>query len=239
MQIKVIGTGSSGNSYILSNAGRSLLLDAGVKIKQIKAALDFDISTLDAALITHEHQDHAQAVPDLVRTGIPIYLSDGTATVLLGSQPHSAISHHFGVYMLGDWAVKPFDVEHDAVEPKGFLIYNIKTLDKIVYLTDTGFTKFVPVLPTVLILECSYTDEILDRNQVELGVRYIRLKKHHFSLKRVLDFLMAIDRANLRHIVLVHLSATNSNANLMIDAIRTTTGITPVIAKAGLTIDLS
>lgn len=238
MQLKVIGTGSSGNAYLLGNAGRFLLLDAGMKTKIIKAAMDFDLSVLDGILITHEHADHAQAVPDLVRTGIPIYMSDGTATALLGAQPHSAASDHFGVYMLNDWAVKPFEIEHDAAEPKGFLIYHLKTHDKIVYLTDTGFTKFFPVLPTVLILECSYCDEILDKNQIELGVRYIRLKKHHFSLKRVIDFLKAVDRENLRHIVLVHLSATNSDAKQMIEEIQAVTGLVPIIAKAGSTIEL-
>lgn len=55
MKLRIIGTGSSGNAYLLERNGHTLLLDAGVKIKQIKAALDFDLTKLDGVLITHNH----------------------------------------------------------------------------------------------------------------------------------------------------------------------------------------
>lgn len=165
-------------------------------------------------------------------------MSDGTASALGGTQPHTAVFPKDELVVMGEWVAKPFDIEHDAPEPKGFIIFHTQTKDKIVYLTDTGFTRYVPVKPNILIVECSYCDDILDRNQIELGPRYLRLKKHHFSLKRVLDFLMALDRSNLRRIVLVHLSHTNSDANRMVTEIQQATGITPVVAKAGLTIEL-
>ena len=56
MKLKVIGTGSGGNAYLL-NAGRSsLLLDAGLPLRKIIRAVP-DWKSLQGCLITHEHQD--------------------------------------------------------------------------------------------------------------------------------------------------------------------------------------
>ena len=186
--------------------------------------------------------DHSKAVPDVIRAGIPIYMSNGTASVLTGSQPPCAAFCDFtGVVYMGDWTIKPFPVEHDAIEPIGFLIFHNVTHEKIVYMTDTGFTKYVPFRPTNLIIECSYCEDILERNRFTMGERYLRMKQHHFGLNRVKTFLQALDRSELKTIVLVHLSVTNSDAARMIREIQDVTGrIQAVfIAEPNTTINLS
>lgn len=56
MFVRCIGTGSSGNSYALyDNSGKILLLDLGVKEKDIKKAIDYRISDVVGAVVTHEH----------------------------------------------------------------------------------------------------------------------------------------------------------------------------------------
>ncbi|HCB45364.1 MAG TPA: MBL fold hydrolase, partial [Algoriphagus sp.] len=59
MKLIVLGSSSAGNCYILQdNQGNSLILEAGVRIKEIKKALDFDISGIQGCLISHRHGDH-------------------------------------------------------------------------------------------------------------------------------------------------------------------------------------
>ena len=77
--VKVLASSSEGNCYIISDGITRLLLDAGVKIKEILVACDFDMDAIRGALITHEHKDHALAVEDLTGRGISIYGSPALA----------------------------------------------------------------------------------------------------------------------------------------------------------------
>lgn len=56
MFLRTIATGSDGNSYaLISNAGEVLLLDLGVSEKQIKKGIDWKISNVVGAVVTHKH----------------------------------------------------------------------------------------------------------------------------------------------------------------------------------------
>ena len=47
MKLKILGTGSSGNSYLLKpEKGQSLIIDCGVNFKKVKEATDFDINSI-------------------------------------------------------------------------------------------------------------------------------------------------------------------------------------------------
>jgi len=244
MELKVIASGSSGNCYLLTENGKTLILDVGIPFKRIKLALGYDLTQVDGVLCSHEHFDHAQAVKDIIRAGIPIYLSDGTARALTGSQPHCAADlGPSGNILMGDWTIRPFSVEHDALDPVGFIIVYkyVPEAPRTVYITDTGYTKYLPFRPTNLIIECSYCEDILERNQFNMGERYLRMKMHHFGLNRVKTFLELLDRRELKTIVLVHLSATNSDVPRMIREVQDVTGRIPAVfvARPGDIIDLS
>ena len=55
MTLKCIGSGSSGNCYILTCCNEKLILDAGLPIKAIKQGLGFDLGGIKGVLITHAH----------------------------------------------------------------------------------------------------------------------------------------------------------------------------------------
>lgn len=70
------GTGTvTGSKYLLTHAGRSLLVDCGLfqGVKQLRLrnwdTLPVDPSSIDAVLLTHAHMDHSGFVPRLVRLG--------------------------------------------------------------------------------------------------------------------------------------------------------------------------
>ena len=78
----MLASGSRGNSTIVSSSKTRILLDAGLScrelIKRMRAA-DEDPATLDAILITHEHQDHVQGLSVLARKlKIPVYFTEAT-----------------------------------------------------------------------------------------------------------------------------------------------------------------
>jgi len=66
LQIASLGSGSGGNSTLISSATTTLLLDCGFTLKETVARcekLGISASRIDGILISHEHGDHVRASP--------------------------------------------------------------------------------------------------------------------------------------------------------------------------------
>lgn len=50
-----VGSGSSGNTYILKGEKECLILDAGCEFRKVKIALGFNIRQISGVVVTHEH----------------------------------------------------------------------------------------------------------------------------------------------------------------------------------------
>jgi phosphoribosyl 1,2-cyclic phosphodiesterase len=78
----VLASGSKGNSAVVSSTHTRILVDAGMSCREIlkrMQAAGEDPGTLDAILITHEHQDHVQGLSVTARKlGIPVYFTEAT-----------------------------------------------------------------------------------------------------------------------------------------------------------------
>lgn len=56
MILKVLGSSSTGNCYLLqSSEGETLIIECGINIREIKKALNFNIRNVAGVLISHEH----------------------------------------------------------------------------------------------------------------------------------------------------------------------------------------
>ena len=78
----VLASGSRGNCTVITGGKTRVLVDAGVSCREIlrrMAQAGEDPQTLDAILITHEHQDHVQGLSVLARRlGIPVFFTEAT-----------------------------------------------------------------------------------------------------------------------------------------------------------------
>ena len=229
MNIQVIASGSSGNAYRVSDGETSLLLDAGVPIAVLREALDFNLRSLGGCLITHEHQDHCKAGASLARNGIDVYMSAGTAEKL------NAIKHHrvktvraLEEVKIGSFKVLPFDVQHDAAEPLGFLLTSTATGEKLLYFTDTYYVKYQFRGVTHMLCECNYSMDVMMKSvadgRLNEGLAK-RIIKSHMSLEHLLDFLKANDLSRLRQIYLLHMSNANGDEAAFGEAVRRLTGV--------------
>lgn len=242
MKMKVLGSSSHGNSYILQSGEDILLLDCGVRYKELQIALNFDFSKVAGCLLTHEHMDHARAARDIMNSGIDVYASSGTFGAL------SLNGHHRGypikaqeMFTIGPWLVIPFGTEHDASEPIGFLILHGITGEKLVYATDTYYVRNRFQGVNYFLVECNYCLDILKAN-VAAGLVDEALKNRilqsHFSLANLKDFLLSNTTSDIRKIVLIHLSDDNSDAARMQREVEELTGIETVVADPGMEIAL-
>ena len=172
-----------------------------------------DSARLRLALFLTSTFDHSKAVKEIMRAGIDCYISAGTVEALGLSGHRLNIIKAKQQFRIGTWTALPFDTQHDAAEPLGFLLAN-QAGDKLLYATDTYYIRYKFHGLTHIMVECNYSLDILKRN-VEAGAVPKELKsrilKSHFSLENVKRFLQANDLSKVQEIWLLHLSDNNSD----------------------------
>ena len=212
MDIKVLASSSRANAYRISDGKTALLLEAGLSYKELQRALDFKTTELTAVLITHEHKDHSRAVADLAKAGIDCYMSAGTKEAL-GLSGHRIHELWPRVQtQIGTWTVLPFETQHDAAEPLGYLLASGQ--EKLLFATDTYYIRYKFNELTHIMVECNYAADILQENveaeRIPAALKQ-RLLQSHFSLANVKEFLRANDLSKVEEIHLLHLSDGNSD----------------------------
>lgn len=239
MKLKVLGSGSSGNCYLLQGTKETLILECGLPYKTILKGLDFNLSNIVGCLVSHEHKDHSKAIRDLMNNGIDVYTSVGTVEDLdIGG--YSACRLDFlkseKAVNIGEFIVLPFEAEHDAREPLGFLIHH-KEMGKLLFITDSYYCKYKFNGLDHILIECNYSNKILEERELPKSLKS-RIIKSHFELENVKDFLRSTDLSQLRDITLIHLSDGNSNAAQFKEEIEKLTGKPVYIADKGLELEL-
>ena len=243
MELKILGSSSKGNCYLLDNGKEALMIECGVAFKEVQKAVDFDIQRIKACIISHEHGDHSKHVRKCLDAMIPCYMSQGTCNALgLEAQPMVKVIDEGVLYILSSqFAVQPFKVEHDANEPFGFLIANPEC-GTVLFATDTYYLQYTFDGLNNIMLECNYRQDILDAN-VEAGLIPAKLRartmKSHCSFETCKEILQANDLSEVHNIVLIHLSDGNSNAVEFQQGIAELTHKIVTIASSGMTINFN
>lgn len=240
MELRILGTGSTGNCYLLDADGETLILDAGLRFRDVQQGLGYDLSQVTGCLITHEHKDHSKAVSNLAAAGVNVYMSEGTANAIGATGHRIRTVRAREQIKVGGFAILPFDVQHDAAEPLGFLI--TYGAEKLLYLTDSYYCKYRFKGVHYYLVECNYCDDIVERRMDDGHIPYplgVRLKESHMSLDRLKDFLHASVTPDARNIVLIHLSDGNSDESRMVREVQAQTGAETVAARNGMQIELN
>jgi len=214
IEIKALASGSRGNCYRVTDGSTPLLLECGLSIREIRQGIGFGLTEIAACLISHEHKDHSKAVQDVMKAGVTCCMSQGTAEALEVTGHRLQLLRARTQVRIGTWTVLPFETQHDAAEPLGFLLAN-QAGEKLLFATDSYYVKYRFQGLTHVMLECNYADDILAANvaagAVPAGLKD-RLLQSHFSLANVKEFLKANDLSRVEEIWLLHLSDGNSDA---------------------------
>lgn len=179
LKLTSLGSGSKGNCTLIDNGRNKVLIDAGLSfrtiIKKLKD-LSIGIDDIDALLITHEHDDHVKAMPEIMRT-VPVYshpdtLANLSDRYLLPFKNQMEVEEQ--VFSVGTLDVLPFRTSHDAIHPYGFVINDCDS--KLCYITDTGFIS----KGTMALIKGSDTVMIESNHDKEL----LMLGAYPYPLKR-------------------------------------------------------
>lgn len=244
MQLRCLGSSSSGNCYLLENETECLVLEAGLPLKEVKKALDFNISKIVGVIVTHEHGDHFGYVRDYLKAGIPIMASRGTWSTLPYAVEISDKVMRTGYwYQLGNFTITTFLVVHDAVEPFGFIIRH-QDIGSLLFASDTEYIKqnFKKLNLNHIMIECNYSQKIIDgrmhQGETVKGLRD-RILQSHMELETCKEFIRSNATATLDTITLLHLSDGNSDAELFQKEIHDIHPFATVyVADKGITVNL-
>lgn len=205
MRLTTIKTGSIGNCYVLTNdAGKHLILDAGIPIDEIKQGIDYDIENVVGAIVSHQHNDHSMSVNKLKSMGIPVW------------QPYLDESHLRLKTKIADYSIQSFYLPHNGCSNRGFLIDVDGT--RILYATDFEYVgwNLSNQKINIALVEMNYQADRINtlnnhREHVVLG---------HAEEKTTIDFLSTI-KSNLRKVILCHMSMSGAlDRPLAIERIR-------------------
>lgn len=222
MKLIVVGSGSSGNTYLLTNGEETLVLDCGLRFLEVKKVLNFKISNIVGAVISHTHGDHNAYSNEYETAGIPVW------------KPYEMESLR-QTRTFGGFKVQSFEAVH-SVPCCGFLIGH-KDMGKLLYVTDTEYLRYTFKNLNTMLIEMNYSDEYIDVN----AVKFRHVKTGHMEKQTTLDAIKANVTDSLTHVILCHLSRDGSDPDEFRSAALeiVPAGCTVDIARAGLTVELT
>ena len=231
MRVSILASGSSGNITLLETERTRLLVDAGLGKRETLARLaaaELNVAHLDGILVTHEHLDHCNGLPQMLGLWkAPLYVTEPTLDALrrtlpdtLGKRLRRLESIQTGQrFCVGDIQVHAFAIPHDAADPIGFTFRTNGT--KMALVTDLGY---MPELVKVhlresdcLILESNHDLDMLKVGPYPWVVKQRVLSRTgHLSNHAVSEYLADPEGfdAHARYLVLAHLSQENNHPDL-------------------------
>ena len=233
MRVSILASGSSGNLTLLVTGRTRLLVDAGLGKRETLArlaAVEKPVDHLDGILITHEHTDHCNGLPQMLGLWkAPLYVTEPTMDVMqrilpetFGKRLNGVESIHAGQHFsIGDIDVHAFAIPHDAADPIGFTFRSNGA--KMAIVTDLGY---MPELVKVhlrgadcLVLESNHDLDMLKVGPYPWVVKQRVLSRTgHLANHAVSEYLSDPDGfdAIARYLVLAHVSQENNNPDLVL-----------------------
>ena len=240
VRMTVLASGSRGNSTVISSSGTTILIDAGLSCRETLRrmhATGEDPRALNAIIISHEHQDHINGLPVLARKlKVPVYMTEPThgawAKWIRGSEgkqsamfPDDDRAHldrleHFRSgesFQVGDIAITPFTIPHDATDPVGF-VFKIDGV-KIGFVTDLGYMSANVCMHLRgcdgLLIESNHDLEMLRGGPYPWSVKQrVMSRVGHLSNEALAQFFASDYDGGAAFLVLAHLSECNNHPEI-------------------------
>ena len=286
VRFTVLASGSKGNCTVVTGGRTRILVDAGLSCREIFRRMklaDEEPGTLDAIVVTHEHQDHVNGLAVTARKlGIPVYFTEGTHRAWMRwltprrqmtysqwleqcrkqaaarqaeddadgveGEPDEGdgLAETYGAtdltaraveaepmvpakeptwlpaveyfqagraFQIGDIAVSPFTIPHDAADPVGFVLQAEGV--RMGVATDLGYmppnVKAQLKGLDLLLLESNHDLEMLRDGPYPWSVKQRVLSRvGHLSNDAASEFLKKEYDGQAAYVILAHLSESNN-----------------------------
>ncbi|MEY3895258.1 MAG: hypothetical protein RLZZ214_777 [Verrucomicrobiota bacterium] len=231
MRFAVLGSGSKGNAAVVECGGLRLMIDAGLSAKQLTLRLGqvgIDPASLDGILLTHEHGDHVRGLKIFLKQHpVPVFTTPATARVVREAGIEGGTWKFFEagqVFAIGGVAVETFAIQHDAVDPVGFVVGH--DTRRLGFLSDAGFvtrgmTERLRGLCGIFV-EANYDEGLLEADTKRpWSIKQRISSRHgHLSNEQVTELIREIAHSALGRVVLGHLSSDCNTPEIILAKLR-------------------
>ena len=231
MRFAVLGSGSGGNAAVVECGGLRLMIDAGLSAKQLSLRLQqvgIDPASLDGILLTHEHGDHVRGLKVFLKQNpVPVFTTPATARVVREGGIEGGTWKFFEagqVFAIGGIAVETFAIQHDAVDPVGFVVGH--DTRRLGFLSDAGFvtrsmTERLRGLDGIFV-EANYDEGLLEADTKRPWSIKQRISSRHGHLSngQVTELIRDIAHPALGRVVLGHLSSDCNTPETILSMLR-------------------
>jgi len=224
MRFASLGSGSEGNGLLVEVNGTRILADCGFALNDTITRLSrcgVDPASVNAILITHEHDDHIGGAARFARKfGLPVWLTHGTLQAagdrFAGVEGIRVFDCHQR-FAVGAIEIHPYTVPHDAREPAQFVFSDGNV--RLGLLTDAGsLTAHMQETLSgldALVLECNHDlDMLWQSSYPERLKQRIAGKFGHLDNTTAAQLIAGVDCSRLKHVIAAHLSQQNNTPEL-------------------------
>jgi len=230
----MLGSGSAGNSALISTGHCNILVDGGLSARQLTLRLEqcgVTPEQLDGVLLTHEHGDHICGLEVLCRKfRVPIYANALTAEAVRYDSPldehrNWRIFRTGAEFAICDITVLTFPVPHDAVDPVGFLFHT--GTRALGFITDLGYATKMLVERLreahTIVIETNHDEKMLQADPYRpWPVKQRIMSRHgHLSNNAAANVISELLPGKVERVVLGHLSRDCNRPDLACAAVRT------------------
>lgn len=224
-----LGSGSSGNCYILYTETDGLMIDCGVGIRTLKKHLynyGVPLSLIHHIIVTHDHADHIKSVGTLSSDyHIPVWATQSVHHGIFRNwsvrkkvdEPFRRFIEKGETQTIGEFAVTPFSVPHDSIDCVGYRIVHQDITFTIItdcgHLTDE-IRQYIAE-SNYLIIEANHDPEMLAEGPYPEHLKVRIAGEHgHMCNQDCAKALAENATPKLQHVWLCHLSEENNHPEL-------------------------
>ncbi|MEW5805793.1 MAG: MBL fold metallo-hydrolase [Acidobacteriota bacterium] len=221
LKVRILGSGSSGNSTFLQSGRTRILIDAGFGARGLERRLlqaGIAPPSLAGVIVTHEHSDHIRGLRLFSKKyRMNLYSSEKSFedSGIIEDDLSSFHCIEAGIpFEIGEIKIHPFSLPHDAESTFGFIIKANRL--KLSYATDFGYPSKLVVERMKdsdgIILEANHDTEMLLNGPYPWFLKERLIGRlGHLSNESMAELVEQIVDADTRFLMLAHLSEVNNS----------------------------
>ncbi len=227
MEFLNFASGSKGNCSIISSKTVNVMIDNGIGLRTLEERsrlANFDLSKINAILITHEHSDHVKGIAKFCKKySVPVYCHKESQEFLDPMiSPYILESDMDMPFELGDLHIEPFRLPHDSNYNLGYKISQNNTSISIA--TDLGYVGEATLEKlkdsTMVMLESNHDIDMLKEGAYPYSLKHRILSKNgHLSNDDCAEAILQLRKMGTKRFLLAHLSQDNNTPELAFDCV--------------------
>jgi phosphoribosyl 1,2-cyclic phosphodiesterase len=233
-KIKVLGSSSAGNGYLIESDNSKLILELGCNWKKYLSAMNFELENCVGALVTHVHGDHINLATykNFHKTGLRLYAPKSVC-----EKVEAVEIQHKAKYALGDFRIVPLLVKHGDCECYSYVIDNVTDGTRILFITDCQYFGYNVKGVNALLIEANNSTEML-LNAIADGFEVRSRSETHMEVQTTIDTIKRLQNENMSVLMLIHLSDNYSDEELFKKIVYKSTGIKPMVGHPGVEVEV-